>query len=68
MKNKYKVYLRESDGNIRQSAGKFSNIENAKKAIKKYYKISEHGETKILAWKIVDTETSETVEQKGMMI
>lgn len=67
MKNIYKVYTFESDGKIRESAGKFSSRENAKKAIRKYYRIVEHGETKILAWKIVNTQTNEIVEQNGRM-
>lgn len=67
MKNVYQVYLRNSDGTISHSAGKFASRENAKKAIKKYYRIAEHGERKILAWKIVNTQTGETVEQSGRM-
>lgn len=67
MKLKYKVFMRVSDGRIRQSAGAFSSRENAKKAIKKYYKIADRGENKILAWKIVNLETNETVEQSGRM-
>lgn len=67
MKNVYQVFTRESDGQIRHSAGKFASRENAKKAIKKYYRIAEHGEYKILAWKIVNTATGETVEQSGKM-
>lgn len=67
MKLKYKVFTRESDGKIRHSAGNFASRENAKKAIKKYYAIAAHGNYKIEAWKIVDLETGETVEQSGRM-
>ena len=65
MKNVFKIYTHESDGKTRHSAGKFASIENARKAIKKYYRIAEHGEIKILAWEIVNTETGETVEQSN---
>ena len=67
MKNVYKVFTRESDGKIHQSAGKFSSWENAKKALRKYYKIYEGTEMKILAWQIVNTQTGAIVEQSGRM-
>lgn len=67
MKNIYKVYMRDDGGAISESAGKFASRENAKKAIKKYYRIAERGARKILAWKIVNTLTGEVVEQSGRM-
>ena len=61
MKKVYKFYVKQEDGEIYQSAGKFVNIESAKNKINQYLSNGEH----FLGWKIVNTETGETVEQNG---
>lgn len=67
MKLKYKVFMRDNDGRFGHSAGAFASRENAKKAIKKYYAQRKHSNTTIEAWKIVNLETGEMVEQSGRM-
>lgn len=66
MKNVYKFYVKKEDGRIYESAGKFASRESAKKKINGYYKLLTDGE-KILAWKIVNALTGETIEQSGIM-
>lgn len=63
MTQKYEVITRTESGKINRSAGKFKTYENAKRALRKYYKI--YTIDKIVAYKIVNHETCEIVEQSG---
>lgn len=69
MKLKYKVehITTFEDGSKQKchSAGAFASFENAKKALKKYRRISALGGGTITSWRIYDITTGQTIEQCG---
>lgn len=70
MTQKYQIRTLSESGRRGVSAGNFKTYENAKKALRKYYKIDasqNNTNGKIVAYQIVNLETGVIVEQSGRM-
>lgn len=61
---KYEIQLLLGNGLRTKSAGRYKTYENAKKTLKKLYKVVPQG---INAYRIVNTDTGIIVEQSGRM-